>query len=133
MKIFALVTLLFVTLTSDAFAQRWPDDRWPRPGNVRCEARDSGWEEHRPAHNSCGECLRYHNRCVESCTRIAATCTAEGVGRRGRRLRFIGQGMNRWEAQNEAMRRCEWNRNMRQCRIISCGQTRTQVSGRQCR
>lgn len=133
MRIFALVTLLFVTFASDAFAQRERDHRWPRPGNLRCEARDSGSEEHRRAHNSCGECLRHHNRCVESCTRTVATCTAEGVGHRGRRMRFVGQGMNRMEAQREAIRRCEWNRHVRHCRIISCGVTRTQVSGRQCR
>ncbi len=133
MKIFALVTLFLATFASDAFAQRRPDDRWPRPGNVRCEARDRGWEEHRQGHPNCGTCLRYHDRCVETCTRSAATCTAEGVGYRGRRMRFVGQGSNRMEAQREAMRRCEWNRNMRHCRVVSCGESRTRVSGRDCR
>src|SRR4051812_22266125 len=51
---------------------------YPPPGyGVRCEYKDTGWEEHRP-HYSCGECLSQHGNCNETCYADTWSCRAVG-------------------------------------------------------
>jgi len=129
-KSFALFVLLaLVSIT--AFAQRRGPD-YPR-GPVTCAATDVGWEEHFGGHRDCGSCLQKHDRCTETCSIQSFSCTSKGRTAEGRVLVFRGEGRTRWEAENEARRRCDWNRNVRGCIIDACGTRSQVVSRRSCR
>lgn len=129
----ALFTFVFVfaLALSSAFAQ-W-SGRNPSRRQVTCSASDRGWEEHFGGHRDCGSCLAKHNECVETCSIQSYVCQAKGTTAQGRYILFTGQGQNRFEAESEARRRCEWNRNVRSCYITSCSTRSTQVSRRSCR
>jgi|GEM_PF-6049799 len=109
-----------------------PTPGYPRQGDVVCEVADRGWEEHRP-HYSCGECLSYHGSCVETCNEVTEVATVQGQDYYGRVFTFEGSGRSRWEAEQEARRNCEWNRDIRNCYVVS-NRTATRIlSRRECR
>lgn len=121
------------------------DDRWggrgngdfsrpPRPGTggqVTCSARDRGWEEH-GGHGSCHECLRKHDRCIETCGVQYYVCRAEGTDRRGNRATFEGRAQYRFTAEDQAIYSCQNNRYVN-CRVTSCSTSTETVSSRSCR
>lgn len=101
------------------------------PGRgVVCRADDRGWEEHR-SHRSCGECLSLHGRCIETCSISEYRCEAEGFDYRGTPMRFTGQGQDRYQAENEALRNCSYNAS--RCQIRGCQESENVVSRRECR
>ena len=110
-----------------------PTPGYPRPGNVVCEASDRGWEEHWNGHNSCGSCLQHHGDCVERCSEQVNICESEGISYNGSVRRFQAAGPDRWMTESEAIRNCEWNRDMRACRIIKCSVQSRTISTRSCR
>ncbi len=103
---------------------------YPGRGEVVCSASDRGWEEH-SAHRSCQECLRYHGRCIETCSIVNYTCEAQGYDYRGNPVRFIGEGRDRREAQDQAFRNCNYN--ARSCQVMNCQTREQQTSRRECR
>lgn len=110
-----------------------PRDDYYNRGRVTCSAQDRGWEEHWSGHSSCGECVQRHGNCVESCYEVKQVCEVQGTDYYGRTQIFIAQGPDRWMAENEARRRCEWNRDMRYCQVTSCRQDNQLISTRSCR
>ena len=131
---------LFVTIVDHASAQGRRGPRYnPRPddyhsrGRVTCTASDRGWEEHWGGHGSCGECVQRHGDCVESCYEVRHICEAQGSDFQGRIRTFTVRAPDRWTAEREAIRQCEWDRSMRSCAITSCREERLQVSHRSCR
>lgn len=131
MKLFGAALFILCFFVTDASAQRRPN-RYPPSGDVRCEARDQGWEEH-GGHRDCGSCLQQHERCNEVCSRVFVICDATGVTYTGLSLRFQGQGRDQWQASNEARRACEWNRDVRSCTVTYCRESNSRVSSRSCR
>lgn len=126
---FIFSTTFFAT---DAFAQRGPRRDYPRDSDRSCSARDVGWEEH-GSHPNCGTCLQRHEQCVETCAQTSIVCEARGRNGRGRTVIFRGQGRTRWEAESEARRSCEWNRNMRSCMVTGCYTSSSRGTTRACR
>lgn len=110
-----------------------PGYGYPSPARVVCSAGDRGWEEHSGAHSSCGTCLQHHGRCVETCSEVSQLCEVEGTNYNGVRSIFRAVGGDRYAAESEARRKCEWNRDMRFCRTISCRPEQRVVSRRDCR
>lgn len=106
--------------------------RYPQ-GRVVCSAQDRGWEEHFGGHGSCGSCLQKHGECVETCTEQREMCEVEGLDYYGRTRRYMAMGPDRWSAESEARRQCEWDRDNRSCRTISCRAENRTVSSRSCR
>lgn len=102
-------------------------------GRVSCSASDTGWEEHWSSHGSCGECLRHHGSCVERCEEIREACDVQGVDYAGRTITFTARAADRWSAEAEARRQCEWDRNMRSCVVTSCRPESQTISSRSCR
>lgn len=105
-----------------------------RPGygtQVTCSARDRGHEEHRN-HRSCGECLRKHGQCIETCAVNYTVCRAEGEDRYGRRASFEGHAQSQYESQRNALYSCERDRRFRNCRVVSCSNSSETVSRRRC-
>lgn len=109
--------------------QRPPYDPGYGGGRVTCSAQDRGWEEH-SAHRSCGECLAEHGRCIETCSTSDYTCEAQGVDYRGNVSRFVGQGSDRYQAENQAIRNCSYNAG--RCQILGCRSSEQVVSRREC-
>ena len=107
---------------------RYPDSRYDR---VSCVAKDRGYEEHSRGHYSCGECLREHGECIETCSTQMSECQAEGTDRRGNRVSFAGRGDTRWSAEDQAMDRCYYRAD--NCRIVRCDDRNDVVSRRSCR
>jgi len=113
----------------------------PPPGNypgypsgpVTCTAGDRGWEEHSGGHYSCGECLSYHGSCVETCRSVDVECRAEGRDAYGRVYSAFGRGYDRWQAESDAMRNCQYNAYGARCYIVTCNQRQNIVSQRNCR
>lgn len=107
----------------------------PRPPDygpgVVCKAQDRGWEEHRGGHYSCGECMRAHGQCIETCAQQNFQCEAQGIDYRGNVLRFVGEARDQYRAQDQAMRNC--SNNARSCRIVVCNNQEQVVSRRSCR
>ncbi|MCM2349864.1 MAG: hypothetical protein NDI69_07570 [Bacteriovoracaceae bacterium] len=110
-----------------------PGPGYPSPGRVSCSASDRGWEEHWSGHSSCGACLQHHGDCVETCKETTQLCEVEGQDYRGGIAIFRAVGVDRWSAESEARRKCEWNRNMRYCRTIRCTSQDRTISTRRCR
>lgn len=110
-----------------------PRDDYYSRGRVTCSASDKGWEEHFGGHGSCGSCLQKHSSCVEKCQEIREVCEVEGRDYNGRLSVFVGRGADRWAAEAEARRQCEWNRNMRSCMVTTCRQEAQTISTRSCR
>lgn len=107
--------------------------RYPGGGHsqVTCSATDNGWEEHWGGHGSCRECLKKHGDCVETCSIKNTTCTAEGVDYRGYKMTVQGRSEYRFDAEREAMDRCQYR--YENCRITNCSENSEQVSRRSCR
>lgn len=110
-----------------------PTPGHPRRGVVVCEASDNGWEEHWSGHRSCGECLQAHGRCTERCSEKMEVCEVRGTTYNGSTITFRAAGRDRWDAEREARRQCEWNRDMRSCMTSRCTQESRLISSRQCR
>ncbi|MFS4457749.1 hypothetical protein [Bdellovibrio sp. HCB2-146] len=108
------------------------DDRHDRyRPRVSCTVRDRGHEEHYGGHRSCGECERKHGHCVETCSADYYSCKAEGRDYRGYTMTIEAKGETRYEAENVAMRRCD--RQLSDCRPVSCSPESETVSRRSCR
>lgn len=108
----------------------------PYPGNpgpgVTCRADDRGWEEHSGGHYSCGECLRHHGECIETCSSTMHECRVDGYDRYGRLVSFTGRGYDQWRAQDDAMYSCRYN-NASNCYVVNCQQFQGQTTRRDCR
>ncbi|MBS1972057.1 MAG: hypothetical protein JSU04_17235 [Bdellovibrionales bacterium] len=111
---------------------RYPDPGRGGYGNVQCTATDKGWEEHWGGHGSCGECLRKHGDCIETCSRSYYVCQAQGIDRNGRTYVSEGRADSRYQAEDEAMRACYYYR-YQNCRVTNCNQNSETVSRRSCR
>lgn len=108
------------------------DDRHDRyRPRVSCTVQDRGHEEHYGGHRSCGECERRHGSCVETCRADYYSCKAEGRDYRGYTMTIEAKGETRYEAENVAMRRCD--RQLSDCRPVSCNSESETVSRRSCR
>ncbi len=105
----------------------------PSPGRVTCSATDRGWEEHWGGHGSCGSCLQEHGNCTETCKETTQLCEVQGTDYYGNLAIYRAVGVDRWSAESEARRKCEWNRDMRSCVTISCQSQDRVVSTRSCR
>lgn len=110
-----------------------PGYGYPAPARVVCNATDRGWEEHGGGHSSCGSCLQHHGRCIETCKQVTYLCEVEGTNYYGARSVFRAIGVDRYAAESEARRKCEWNRDMRFCQTLSCRTQEDVVSRRDCR
>lgn len=110
-----------------------PGYGYPAPARVVCSASDRGWEEHMSGHSSCGACLQHHGRCIETCKEVTYLCEVEGTNYRGVRSVFRAVGVDRYAAESEARRKCEWNRDMRSCYTLRCNTQENVVSRRDCR
>ena len=110
-----------------------PTPGYPSRGVVTCSATDNGWEEHWSGHRSCGECVQAHGNCTERCSESLQVCEVQGTTYNGATVRFQAAGRDRWEAESEARRQCEWNRDVRSCVTTRCSQESRLVSSRQCR
>lgn len=109
----------------------WSPGR-PERGGLSCVANDAGYEEHNGGHYSCGECLREHDNCVETCTEVGnVQCEAQGYNRRGRLVSFVGEGYDQRDAQNDALDQCDYRAS--NCRVVRCGQARGRSTSRDCR
>jgi hypothetical protein len=102
-------------------------------GQISCSARDNGWEEHWTGHSSCGECLQKHDRCTESCVELRERCEVQGTDYQGRTRIYVALGPDRWSAESEARRQCDWQRDNRSCVTTSCRPENRPVSNRSCR
>ena len=102
-------------------------------GRISCSASDTGWEEHWSGHSSCGDCLQDHGKCVEKCYEAREVCDVQGTDYAGRTITFSARGPDRWSAESEARRQCEWSRDMRSCVVTSCRSDNLLVSSRSCR
>ena len=114
--------------------QPYPGQPYPGGpgGNVTCKATDKGWEEHSGGHYSCGECLRAHDGCVETCSSNSVECRVDGTDNTGRPYSFLGRGYDQWRAQDEAMYNCR-SRYLNNCYVVSCQNRQDVVSRRDCR
>ncbi len=120
----------------------WPGrpGRPDRPGRddryVVCHAEDNGWEEHRGGHQSCFECLSYHDGCTETCERIddQYECIFDGRRPDGRTLPFTGVSADRRTAENDAENQC-YRAGFRDCRYVRCDRRSNSdvISQGQCR
>lgn len=111
---------------------RYPQPGRPGYGNIQCTAQDNGWEEHWGGHSTCGECVRKHGNCIETCSRNYYVCQVEGIDRNGRRYISEGRAESRYQAEDDAMRACYYYR-YQNCRVTSCNQNSETVSRRSCR
>ena len=114
----------------------YPDYRPAPPmpqGRISCSASDTGWEEHWSGHGSCGSCLQDHGSCVEKCYESREVCEVQGTDYSGRTMTFSARGPDRYSAESEARRQCEWNRDMRSCAVTTCRSDNLLVSSRSCR
>lgn len=117
---------------------RGPSRPAPYPGNPSygggyfCQYEDEGHEEHFSAHGSCRECLRKHGECVETCSSVTVQCRVEGRDYYGNLVSFIGVGRDRWAAENDGIRACQYNR-VSNCYAVGCNQRKDIVSRRSCR
>lgn len=100
-------------------------------GNIQCVASDRGWEEHWGGHSGCGECLRVHGECTETCSRSYYVCQAEGTDQGGRRYTSEGRAESRYQAEDDAIRACYYYR-YQNCRVTNCNQNSETVSRRDC-
>ncbi|HXH32135.1 MAG TPA: hypothetical protein VNJ01_15125 [Bacteriovoracaceae bacterium] len=101
-------------------------------GYVTCSARTTDFiEKHILGHTNCNTCLAKHDSCTEKCTQTANVCTVEGTNRRGRVRIFTASG-NRWNAEDQALNDCEYNRNMVSCLSLGCNTQNLVVSNRNC-
>lgn len=103
-------------------------------GQVSCRAGDAGWEEHWGGHSSCGECLKKHGRCIETCTQTYYSCRAvgvEGYGDYERTIEFEALAPNRWRAQDKALERC-WRSGASSCSVRDCNSQSETVSRKNC-
>jgi len=105
---------------------------YPGYGDVTCTYTDTGWEEHYRGHNSCGECLREHGNCIETCSIDNQICEAKGYDRYGQLVTVTGESPDRWEAERRAYDSCYY-RGLRDCRIEKCESREERVSQRNCR
>jgi hypothetical protein len=112
-------------------APRMPE-RYPQ-GRVSCSATDNGWEEHWSGHRSCGECVQVHGNCTEKCVEEREVCEVQGVDYQGRTRQYMAIGADRYSAESEARRQCEWDRDNRSCVTTSCRADNRMVSNRSCR
>ncbi|MBO9667624.1 MAG: hypothetical protein J7501_12520 [Bdellovibrio sp.] len=116
--LFILLSLSFALATLPAHAQ------------VRCSARDKGWEEHWGGHEDCNSCMKKHGECVESCSLNYVTCEARGVDYLGNAISVKGAGNERYEAESNAVRLCQ--RNFQNCSVVNCTSEAENVSSRRC-
>lgn len=114
--------------SSSSRPDRYEDRYRPR---VSCSIGDRGHEEHSRGHRSCGECLREHGHCVETCSSSYYTCKAEGRDYRGYTMTVEARGDDRYEAENRAVRACD--RTYSDCRPVTCDSQYETVSRRSCR
>lgn len=103
------------------------------PGyGVTCRAGDRGFEEHWGGHASCGECLQKHGECIETCSTTNTECRVEGRDRNGVVLTFVGRGRDRWAAESDGIRACQYNY-ATNCYVVSCNDRQEILSRRSCR
>lgn len=98
--------------------------------DLRCSAADKGWEEHFGGHRTCGECLQKHGKCVETCSLDYYDCEAQGRDSRGASIVVSGSGEDRFEAERNALRRCD--RYFTGCSVSSCSSKSQTVSRKDC-
>ena len=99
---------------------------------VSCSYTDNGYEEHSRGHRDCGECLSKHGRCNETCSTSYAVCKVEGRDYRGYTMTVEAKADSQYEAERDALRRCDRN-NYTDCRRIDCRNESETVSRRSCR
>ena len=104
----------------------------PPQQNISCRAEDKGWEEHFGGHGSCGECVRYHGRCVETCSANTVDCQVDGQDQYGRNVTFYGRAGDQYQSEELAMYNCRYNYAYN-CRVVQCNQHQDVVSRRDCR
>lgn len=151
-KLFTGLIALFIfalALVPDAQAQRRPNrpgrsdenrpdaprprPGYPREGDVSCRVFATRLFAGRIfGYDSCERCLSSNSACKETCTERVATCTVVGTRDDGVTREFRGAGRDRFDAENEARRACDFNRNMRSCRTKSCGNSTRDYSSRRC-
>lgn len=97
----------------------------------QCNYVDAGWEEHRGGHDSCGECLSRHGKCIETCYEEYYECTVEGTDNSGQTREFSVRGSSQWRAEDDAMRRC-YDLRYSDCESKGCNQEQEVISRRRC-
>ena len=99
---------------------------------ISCSYTDDGHEEHSRGHRDCNDCMSKHGKCKETCSASYAVCKVEGRDYRGYAMTVEGKGDSQYEAEREALRRCDRN-NYSDCRRVSCNSESETVSRRTCR
>lgn len=99
---------------------------------VSCSYTDQGHEEHSRGHRDCYECMEKHGRCNETCSTEYAVCKVEGRDYRGYTMTVEAKADSQYEAERDALRRCDRN-NLTDCRRVSCSNESETVSRRSCR
>ncbi len=129
-----LLIAFFMSLISfeTAYAQYRPG-RHQAPASYSCTYTETGWEEHWSGHSSCGACLQKHGECRETCSESMDVCTVQGTTNQGYIRIFSASGPNRYRAESEAYRACQWDRNMIECKPLNCSTQSRVVSRRACR
>ncbi len=100
-------------------------------GGYSCSYKDTGHEEHRGGHYSCGDCTSKHGACRERCYSYDYTCKAVGTRRDGTGKVFEGFGRREHRAKNRALSRCD-DSNYRDCYISSCDENKNLESSSLC-
>lgn len=151
-----MISFLFLSLASGelAYAQRGPQrpGPGPRPGDYRPQQPvprpTPGYPSQGPVscrsystklfggklfgYGSCQSCLAKNSKCNEICSEQVNVCTVQGVDYEGFTRDFIGSGGNRFDAEREARRMCDYNRNMRQCVTTGCSINTREISRVRC-
>ncbi|MBS1972456.1 MAG: beta-sandwich domain-containing protein [Bdellovibrionales bacterium] len=77
---------------------------------ISCSATDKGWEEHWGGHGSCGECLKKHGECIETCTATDVVVYGTGYDVYGRIAKFEGRGGDSYDARRDMQQVCDYYR-----------------------
>jgi hypothetical protein len=108
-------------------------EQYPQTGNLYCRSSGLGFESHGAGHFSCGECLSWHAQCLETCREESFECEVQGQDYWGRLVLFRALGSDRFSAERESLRRCEWDRNVRSCMLVRCQPRHQIISQHSCR
>lgn len=120
--------VLFMGVSNSAVAR----DRDHRGySNYQCSFEDKGWEEHGGGHDSCGECLRHHGKCIRTCYEETYKCTVLGTDRYGTNREFVEEGSSQWRLEQMAMDRCDYLRYER-CEPKGCQKVTNLISRDRC-
>lgn len=116
----------------DPYDSRDSRDSRHQRARVSCSYTDDGHEEHSRGHRDCNDCLSRHGHCKETCSTDYAVCKVEGRDYRGYTLTVEAKADSQYQAERDALRRCDRN-NLTDCRRVSCSNESETVSRRSCR